>query len=134
MKYPLENLKRVLKEAFIKLMIHFSGSGLRSWPLTSLCWPKHRTAPGCLFIENINRLYFLKTWEELCRKCIPHLRNVDSPLSELGPWGLARRYWKENNPEWDIVAESLDGKRLLLGEVKWFVETSSLVTHVSCKA
>lgn len=62
---------------------------------------------------------FSETWEELCRKCIPHLHTIDSPLSELGPWGLARRYWKGNSPEWDIVAESLDGKRLLLGEVKW---------------
>jgi uncharacterized protein len=59
-------------------------------------------------------------WEELCRKCIPHLQSVDSSLSKLGPWGLARRYWKGNGPEWDIVAESLDGKRLLLGEVKWY--------------
>lgn len=63
---------------------------------------------------------FSEAWEELCRKCIPHLQKVDSPLSQLGPWGIARRYWKGNNPEWDVVAESIDGKRLLLGEVKWY--------------
>ncbi len=49
-----------------------------------------------------------QTWEELCRGSVPR----------LGNWGPASRWWKGNEEEWDIVAESLDGKRLLLGEVK----------------
>jgi hypothetical protein len=40
-------------------------------------------------------------------------------LAEGGPWGNAQRYWHGNGPEWDLVADSLDGKRLLLGEVRW---------------
>jgi AAA+ ATPase superfamily predicted ATPase len=49
-----------------------------------------------------------QTWEELCRASIP----------SLGKWGAASRWWEGNEREWDIVAESLDGERLLLGEVK----------------
>jgi len=31
----------------------------------------------------------------------------------------AARYWQGRGPEWDVVSRSLDGKRGLLGEVKW---------------
>jgi hypothetical protein len=62
---------------------------------------------------------FSETWEELCRQSIPALTQVEGTLSDLGPWGPARRYWHGSGPEWDIVAESLDKKRLLLGEAKW---------------
>lgn len=37
----------------------------------------------------------------------------------LGAWGPPSRWWRGNRPEWDLVAESEDGRRLILGEVKW---------------
>lgn len=49
-----------------------------------------------------------EAWEELCRLRVPR----------LGPWGPASRWWRGNAPEWDIVAASLDGRRVLLGEAK----------------
>ena len=60
-----------------------------------------------------------ETWEELCRRCVPMLHRVSANLGKLGPWEPAKRYWRGNNPEWDIVARSIDGERLLLGEAKW---------------
>lgn len=56
---------------------------------------------------------FSETWEDVCRRAVPFL---DIPA---GPFGPAYRFWHGNGPEWDIVASSLDGKTLLLGEVKW---------------
>ncbi len=50
-----------------------------------------------------------QAFEELCRRLVP----------QLAGWNVASRWWQGNAPEWDIVAESLDGKSLLLGEVKW---------------
>ena len=48
------------------------------------------------------------TWEELCRDVV----------ARVGPWQPAARWWQGNEPEWDVVAESLDRRQLLLGEVK----------------
>lgn len=56
-------------------------------------------------------------WEELCRLLLPGM-DATPPLGALGPWGPASRWWHGNQPEWDVVARSLDGKRLLLGEAK----------------
>lgn len=57
-------------------------------------------------------------WERLCRKAVPHLS------ARLGSQhGPAARYWRGAGPEWDLVAESLDGNRLLVGEAKWLEET-----------
>lgn len=58
-------------------------------------------------------------WEELCRRAVPTLHHTDLPLGALGPWEPAQRYWRRNEPEIDIVARSVDGKRLLVGEAKW---------------
>lgn len=52
-------------------------------------------------------------WEELCRQRVPRVLSLPG-----GPWGPAKRWWRASEPEWDVVAESLDGERLLLGEVK----------------
>jgi AAA+ ATPase superfamily predicted ATPase len=49
-----------------------------------------------------------EAWEQLC---------LDS-VSRLGDWSSASRWWRGNDPEWDVVAESLDRTKLLLGEVK----------------
>jgi AAA+ ATPase superfamily predicted ATPase len=59
-----------------------------------------------------------EAWEELCRKQVPRLPS-DGPLGRLGPWGPAARWWFREQPEWDVVAESLEGERLLFGEVNW---------------
>jgi AAA+ ATPase superfamily predicted ATPase len=65
-----------------------------------------------------------QSWEDICRVGVPRLRSP-STLARLGPWGPAARWWKGNEPEWDIVAESIGGKRLLLGEVKWSARPQS---------
>ena len=57
-------------------------------------------------------------WEELCRWRLPRQRKSATP-ARSGPWGPAGRWWKGDCPEWDIVAESTDGKKLLLGEAEW---------------
>jgi AAA+ ATPase superfamily predicted ATPase len=57
-------------------------------------------------------------WEELCRQQVSRLPAEES-LGQLGPWGPASRWWRGAEPEWDLVSESLDGRRVLLGEVKW---------------
>ena len=57
-------------------------------------------------------------WEDLCRNKVPILQE-GKPPGESVSWGAAARWWKGNLPEWDIVAEAVEGKALLLGEVKW---------------
>lgn len=59
-----------------------------------------------------------EAWEDLCRRSVPAAR-AGTPLASLGPFGPCGRWWHGNAPEWDLVADSLDGKRLLLGEIKW---------------
>ena len=73
-------------------------------------------------------------FEELCRMAVPMLHRADIPLARLGPWEPAQRYWRGNDPEFDVVARSTDGKRLLVGEVKWSCQaraTSRAVPRVS---
>ena len=62
---------------------------------------------------------FSETFEDLCRACVPLLDPAASGLGRRGPFGPAGRRWEPGGPEWDVVALSLDGTRLLLGEVKW---------------
>ncbi len=72
-------------------------------------------------LEVLNRYWdalAAESWEDLCRRAVTRLRGA-SPLGRFGPWGPAARWWKGNSAEWDVVAESIDRKRLLLGEVKW---------------
>lgn len=62
-------------------------------------------------------LYVSETWEELCRQSA-------SKLSIEGNGFLpAQRWWqqskKSGSAEIDIIAESLDGSCLLIGEAKW---------------
>ncbi len=57
-------------------------------------------------------------WEDLCRQRLPFV-GPDTPLGRRGPWGPASRWWRANEPEWDIVSESLDGRRLLIADAKW---------------
>jgi AAA+ ATPase superfamily predicted ATPase len=58
-------------------------------------------------------------WEDLCRRAVPMLTGSVHALGALGPWGPAGRFWRGGGPEWDVVAVSPDGRRVLLGEAKW---------------
>ncbi len=60
-----------------------------------------------------------EAWESLCRQAVPRLSCESSAVARLGPWRSAARYWRGGLPEVDLVARSLDGKRLLVGEAKW---------------
>lgn len=59
-----------------------------------------------------------ETWEELCRTAVPRL-SLEPGVGDAGTWLPAHRFWHGNGPEWDIVSRSMDGKYVLLGEVKW---------------
>jgi len=57
-------------------------------------------------------------WEDFCRSAVSRLRK-EKGKAFLGSWGPASRWWRGDAPEWDVVAHSTDGQRLLLGEAKW---------------
>jgi AAA+ ATPase superfamily predicted ATPase len=59
-----------------------------------------------------------QAWEDLCRIHLTGLRTSGS-IGKLGPWRPGSRWWKANLPEWDVVALSMDDRRLLLGDVNW---------------
>jgi len=63
-------------------------------------------------------------WETLARRAVPRLR-IDGR-----EWGAASRWWGgglHGNPlELDVAAESVDGKALLIGEVKWSIDAREL--------
>lgn len=56
-------------------------------------------------------------WEKLCRQA------VSGGIIHGDVYGLANRWWgnisKNEAIELDVVAQSLDGKKLLVGECKW---------------
>jgi len=53
-----------------------------------------------------------QAWEKLCRMGIPRLELFGRD------WNPARRYWKGNQAEWDVVSTSLDDETVILGECK----------------
>jgi hypothetical protein len=57
-------------------------------------------------------------WEELCRHRLPRLATLTA-VTEKGPWGPASRWWRGNEPEWDVVSRSTVGNGVLLGEARW---------------
>jgi len=59
-----------------------------------------------------------EAWENLCRTCVAQTGAMKR-LGKLSSWKPASRWWRGSLPEWDIVSESEDGKRLLLGEARW---------------
>ena len=71
------------------------------------CWRRHRAGLEAA------------AWEELCRMAVPMLHRGGSALGALGPWEAAQRYWRGGEAEFDVVARSADGRRLLVGEAKW---------------
>ena len=68
-------------------------------------------------INNNWKIYVSETWEELCRISVADL--VIDGVS----FQPVKRWWKQSkntgSNEIDIIAASLDGKSLLVGEVKW---------------
>lgn len=62
-------------------------------------------------------------WEKLCRETIS-----GNEIDGIG-YGMAYRWWgnvsKDERIELDVVAESLDGKFLLVGECKWTAKENS---------
>ena len=73
-------------------------------------------ARAAMWKRQRERLY-AEAWEDLCRAAVPRL--APSATMQDEAWGPARRYWKGDGPEWDVVAAPMDGDALLLGEVKW---------------
>jgi AAA+ ATPase superfamily predicted ATPase len=57
-----------------------------------------------------------QAWEDLCRHGVPRLGGA---LARHGPWRPPSRYWHGAEPEWDLVADAIEGDRILLGEA-WF--------------
>ena len=55
-------------------------------------------------------------WQELCSAAVPRLHESDHPIAGFGPFEPAQRFWHGNAPERDIVARSVDGSRVLVGE------------------
>lgn len=61
-------------------------------------------------------------WEELCRLAVPFLSK--KLAGEF--YGQAGRFWHGQGLEWDILAKSEDGKKLLIGEAKWSVKAPTI--------
>lgn len=64
---------------------------------------------------------FSAAWETLCRSAASRLEGVHE-VSVHAPWLPARRWWRGNAPEWDVVTTAADRSIALLGEVKWSCE------------
>jgi hypothetical protein len=71
---------------------------------------RHRTCNGHW------HLLLGQAWEELCRRGVPTIRGA---LARRGPWRPPSRYWHGADPEWDLVADAIEGGRVLVGEA-WF--------------
>lgn len=69
--------------------------------------------------QSLHPLFSLM-WEELCRAAAPSLSYWGKER-----FGKASRYWFKNDHEWDLLAESMDRKTLLVGEVKWIEKVPS---------
>jgi len=85
-------------------------------PNRSLIELGRRDAVMELVMRQFN-LYVSWHWEELCR------RAVSGQVIKGKRYGLASRWWgnisRNEQMEIDVVAESTDGKYLLVGECKW---------------
>lgn len=55
-------------------------------------------------------------WQELCSAAVPKLHESDHPIAGFGPFEPAQRFWHGSAPVRDIVARSVDGSRVLVGE------------------
>ena len=64
-------------------------------------------------------------WQELCSAAVPRLHESDHPIAGLGPFEPAQRFWHGSAPERDIVARSVDGSRLLVGEARLSLDSKN---------
>jgi AAA+ ATPase superfamily predicted ATPase len=71
-----------------------------------------------------------QAWEDLCARGVTMLRGA---LARRGQWQPPRRYWHGAEPEWDLVANSLDGERVLAGEA-WFSARPATVAVLTREA
>lgn len=86
-----------------------------------------RTAPIEMALHQRLHLHISQEWEKLCRQAITG-NNINGVI-----YGEAQRWWgsvinesgKPEPIELDVVAESVDGKYLLVGECKWTNEENS---------
>jgi AAA+ ATPase superfamily predicted ATPase len=72
-------------------------------------------------------------WEDLCRRAIPSLTR--GALARLDAWQPAQRYWRGDEPEWDLVADAILGRRTLVGEA-WFSRkpvTAAVLRHEAAR-
>lgn len=65
-------------------------------------------------------------WKNLCRNNIHLFINKNNNKFGKIIFEPAKRFWHGNEPEWDIVANSLDHQSLLLGEVKWSNKSTNI--------
>jgi hypothetical protein len=76
--------------------------------------------------KNLFKAQAAEIWEEMARKSTAHLNIANIR------WKPAQRWWGHGrdgkNMEIDIIAESLDNKFLLFGEVKWEEKTNVKAT------
>ena len=88
---------------------------------------------GALLDEHWDHLV-AQAWEDLCRRAIPRIAPRGT-LGRLGPWRPPVRFWHGSAPEWDLVADAVEGPRTLLGEA-WFSRkpvTSSALEQESAR-
>ncbi len=74
-----------------------------------------------------------EAWESLCRQALPRLISSKVNLENLGPWEPAQRFWQGRLPEVDLVARSVDGGKLLVGEAKLSSQIQRHARNLSVK-
>lgn len=93
-----------------------------------------RTAVVSKNIEENFGGYLSWHWERLCRRAVSG-NTIDGVT-----YGVASRWWgnisRTETMEFDVIAESFDGKNLLVGECKWseIIDSAPLLSHISEKA
>jgi AAA+ ATPase superfamily predicted ATPase len=99
-----------IKDNFINFYFNFvnANKSLLEIDLVEKVWGR---------ISDRLNLFYSNVWEDLARQSVPFL-NIENI-----EWNSARRWWGKgidgNDLEVDVMAESLDGKYILVGEVKW---------------
>jgi hypothetical protein len=68
---------------------------------------------------------FSEGFEDLCRACVPRLPAGPEGVRDGSGFGPASRFWRGSGPEWDVVSSGGDGRRLLLGKVKWLARPAT---------
>jgi AAA+ ATPase superfamily predicted ATPase len=72
---------------------------------------------AALFDASFDRLLAL-AWEDLCRMLLPSSTRV-ARQHGVEAFGPGQRFWHKNEPEWDIVADAVNEKLTLVGEVRF---------------